>query len=106
MTMSRPPKPSLRRLALAGLLSAAALSPAEAASFRDVAGVAPGHVAWIYRHPDPASRRVGYLKAGALRVLTTHCARSADGGWCQVMRRGTRGWVRDRFLKAASVMRG
>ena len=106
MTAPRPSTSPLRPLVLAGLLCSAALGPAEAATFRNVANVAPGHVAWIYRHPDPASQRVGYLKAGALRVRTTSCMKLAKGGWCQVMRRGTRGWVQDRFLKADDVMRG
>ena len=106
MTPPRPPTSPLRLAVLTGLLCSAALGPAEAAVYRNVGGVSPGHVAWIYRHPDPASQRVGYLKSGALRVRTLRCRKLAEGGWCQVIRRGTRGWVQDRFLKADSVMRG
>lgn len=100
------PSRTLSRFALAVLVSSATAGGAEAAVYRNVANVKPGHVAWIYRHPDAASAHVGYLKAGALRVRTVGCRQLAAGGWCQVIRRGTRGWVQDRFLKADNVMRG
>ncbi len=102
MTM---PRPSLSLSCLAALLCLAAGS-AEAASFRRVVNVAPGHVAWIHRAPDSASPRVGYLKAGVTNVQTLGCRSFAKGGWCHVQRRGTRGWVRDRFLGAGAVLRG
>lgn len=89
----------------AGLALTAAPGAADAATFRNVTGVAPGHVAWIHLHPNAQSPRVGYLKAGALRIRTMNCKRLAKGGWCQVMRRGTRGWVQDRFLMPDRLMR-
>ena len=100
------PSRTLSRLVLAALVSSAAASSAEAAVFRNVANVRPGHVAWIYSQPDSSSRKLGYLKAGALRVQTLGCQRLAAGGWCHVVRRATRGWVQDRFLKADNLMRG
>ena len=96
----------LRRLALAAAVCCSAIGGAEAATYRSVTGVRAGHVVWMYRHPDTASPRVGYLKAGALQVRTVGCKRLAAGGWCRVVRRGTRGWVQDRFLKADTVMQG
>lgn len=103
-------RPSLRALVTLTILtgSVGAVMPAfaEAPVYRNVTNVAPGHVAWMYAHPNSASARVGYLKAGALRVRTMNCRHLAKGGWCQVMRRGTRGWVQDRFLKPDTIMRG
>lgn len=93
-------------IVLTTIVFSSAFGSAQAASYRDVAGVQPGHVTWIYRQPDTASPRVGYLKAGALRVRTIGCKRLPAGGWCRVMRRGTRGWVQDRYLKADNLMRG
>lgn len=101
----RPLRALSRLVLLAGLGLVTANGVAEASTFRNVTNVAPGHVAWIHLHPNAASPRVGYLKAGALRVRTTLCKRLAKGGWCQVTRRGTRGWVQDRFLMPDRLMR-
>ena len=95
-----------RALVLLACMFCAALGTAEAAGYRTVTHVRPGHVAWIYLHPDVASPHVGYLRADALHVRTSGCRTVVLGGWCRVMRRGTRGWVQDRFLKPETVMRG
>ena len=96
----------LRTFAFAALLATAA-SPAGAAEYRSVQGVRPGHVAWVYRHPDAQSPHVAFLRPGASRVRTNACRKLVTGGWCRVTVRGTRGWVQDRFLKAsAGMMRG
>ena len=106
MTLPRPPKTVSSLLLAAALLGSLAAGPAEAAMYRRVVAVAPGHVAWIHRSPDGASQRVGYLRSGTLRVLTFGCRKLAKGGWCHVERRGTRGWVQDRYLATGAVMRG
>ena len=106
MILPRPPKTVSSLLAAAALLGSLAAGSAEAATYRRVVAVAPGHVAWIHRSPDGASQRVGYLKSGTLRVLTFGCRKLANGGWCHVERRGTRGWVQDRYLAPGAVMRG
>lgn len=95
-----------RMITAVAIVFATLAGHAEAATYRSIANVKPGHVAWIYRQPDVASPRVGYLKSGAFRIRTLGCKQLAAGGWCQVMRRGTRGWVQDRFLKAGTTMRG
>lgn len=100
------PYRTVSRIALTAFVVAVAVRGGEAATYRNVANVQPGHVAWIYRQPDTASPHVDYLKAGALRVHTMSCKRLAAGGWCHVMRRGTSGWVQDRFLKVDNEMRG
>ncbi|RYB02446.1 SH3 domain-containing protein [Lichenibacterium ramalinae] len=100
------PRLAALALLLAPILAPLGASPAEAATYRRVIAVAPGHVAWMHRAPDPASPKVGYLKSGALRVVTLGCRKLAKGGWCRVERRGTRGWVRDRYLATGAVMRG
>lgn len=102
MTM---PRPSPLLPCLAAVICLAAGS-AEAASYRRVVNVAPGHVAWLHRTPDPAAARVGYLKAGATNVRTLGCRKLAKGGWCRVERHGTRGWVQDRYLATGAVLRG
>lgn len=90
---------------LSALGSLAVPAAAQAATYRDVANVAAGHVAWIHLHPTAASPRVGYLEAGALRVRTSQCKQLAKAGWCRVTRRGTRGWVQDRFPRPDRLMR-
>lgn len=100
------PSRILCRLVPVLLVASAMAGSAEAAAYRNVANVRPGHVAWIHAQPDAASPRVGYLKAGALRVRTVGCRQLVGGGWCRVVRRGTRGWIQDRFLKADNLMRG
>ena len=106
MTLQRLPITLPSLAVVAGLFCAAAAGPADAAAYRRLVNVAPGHVAWMHRSPDPASPRVGYIRSGALRVHTLACRRLAKGGWCHVERRGTRGWVRDRFLTAGAILRG
>ncbi len=99
------PSRILFRTAFVALASSVAFASADATTYRGITNVRPGHVAWIYRDPDVGSPHVGYLKAGDLQVRTLACRHLAKGGWCHVMSRGTRGWVQDRFLKAAHVMR-
>ena len=100
-----PARPSPLLPCLAAVLCLAA-APGEAATYRKVVNVAPGHVAWIHRAPDPASPHIGYLKAGAANVQTLGCRKLAKGGWCRVERHGTRGWVQDRYLATGAVLRG
>lgn len=105
--MTPPRLPTFPSLAVAaGLFCALAAGPAEAATYRKLVNVAPGHVAWMHRSPDPAAPRVGYIRSGALRVHTLACRKLAKGGWCHVERQGTRGWVQDRFLAPGAIMRG
>ena len=106
MTFKRLPMMLPPLAVVAGLFCAVAAGSAEAATYRRLVNVAPGHVAWMHRSPDRASPRVGYIKAGALRVHTLACRKLAKGGWCHVERRGTRGWVKDRFLASGAIMRG
>ncbi len=73
--------------------------------YKDVGGVAPGHVAWMHAGPGLSYQHVGYLQANATHVRTTNCGHLATDNWCQVHYRGTRGWVQDRFLRANTIMR-
>jgi hypothetical protein len=62
-----------------------------------VQGLPFGHVLWIHSEPSGSSERIGFLPYSARHIQNYGCKRSVTD-WCQVIYRGTRGWVRERYL--------
>ena len=81
------------------LVTGFAWSPviADSSWFR-VKNVRPGSVVWVRSGPAVTYKRIGFLKAGSRHIRSLGCQKLGRSEWCNIIYRGTEGWVSKRYL--------